>query len=503
MSDEIVIIGGGVGGLFTGALLAVNGLRVTVLEKNHIIGGGLQCFGRDGHIFETGMHVLGGFGPDGTVSRICDYLGIRDRLSLQHISPECMDEITIGSGDRYRIPSGRERFTAYFCDRFPAETDGIRRYVDAMYRLADEVPLFSLRESEGITVHTDEFTMAADAFIARYVTDPHLRDLLAYLNPLYGGRRGMTPAYVHALINILYISGASRFVGGSQQLADALADVIRSHNGRVLADSEVTHVCVEAKQVRYIGTADGSRHIADRYIWAAHPCGLLRAASPGTFVRGYVRRLESIPLSYSAFTLFISLKPDRLPYIDHTCYYVDRYSDIWDQDIADDDTWPHGFMYMTPPDPDRGRYASRMLVHCVMGFDAVRRWEDTTVGRRGEDYRKWKAAHVSRVMDRLSRALPGLVDAVDKIYAASPLTIRDYYHTKDGAIFGYAKDCNNMMLSQLPVYTKVPNLLLTGQNVNLHGICGVPLTAIQTAEAILGPGTLLRAITNNHKIRLQ
>lgn len=82
------------------------------------------------------------------------------------------------------------------------------------------------------------------------------------------------------------------------------------------------------------------------------------------------------------------------------------------------------------------------------------------------------------------------------MYSASPLTIRDYYHTKDGAIFGYRKDSENLMLSQLPVYTKVRNLLLTGQNINLHGICGVPLTAINTAEAILGLNTLINKINN-------
>lgn len=55
------------------------------------------------------------------------------------------------------------------------------------------------------------------------------------------------------------------------------------------------------------------------------------------------------------------------------------------------------------------------------------------------------------------------------------------------------------MLSQLPVYTKVKNLLFTGQNINLHGICGVPLTAIITAEAILGTNFLVREINNAYK----
>ena len=69
---------------------------------------------------------------------------------------------------------------------------------------------------------------------------------------------------------------------------------------------------------------------------------------------------------------------------------------------------------------------------------------------------------------------------------SSPLTIRDYYGAKEGTICGFSKDWQNIALSQLPVVTKVDNLLLTGQNNNLHGFCGVPLTAINTCEAILG-----------------
>ena len=66
----VVIIGGGLGGLFAGALLAKEGLRVTLIEKNVIVGGGLQSFKRFGEVFDTGMHVLGGMRKGGSVYRL-------------------------------------------------------------------------------------------------------------------------------------------------------------------------------------------------------------------------------------------------------------------------------------------------------------------------------------------------------------------------------------------------------------------------------------------------
>lgn len=496
MNDSILIIGGGIGGLFTGAFLAKNGCKVTVLEKNAIIGGGLQCFRRKGKIFDTGMHVMGGFEEGGTLTRICRYLGILDRLNIHHIDPQCMDEIRFNNtGDIYRIPSGRDKFVAYLSGLFPGDADGIKSYVDELYGIAAEVPLFSLNESpEGIIAHTERFTLAADLLIADHVANPRLREILAYLNPLYGGVKGHTPAYIHALINVLYIDGASRFVGGSQQLADALADVIRNGGGDVISNAEVTAIGVEDRKVTEVHVQSGEVYTADRYISAVHPVELLRLLPEGTFLRGVTKRLNEIPNSNSAFSLFLDLKPGAVPYIGHTCYYMDDYGVMWNNEDYDGDDWPKGFMYMTPPDLNQGEYATRMLVHCIMDYDLVRKWEDTAVGHRGEEYEAWKQSHVDMVMKKLENIFPGITSNCENIYAASPLTVRDYYHTKEGAIFGYRKDCENIMLSQIPVYTKLSNLLLTGQNVNLHGICGVPLTAINTAEAILGNNFLIREI---------
>lgn len=501
MKKSAIIIGGGIGGLFTGAFLAKNGLHVTVLEKNGIIGGGLQCFRRKNKIFETGMHVMGGFEDGGSLYKICKYLGILDKLKIQHINCECMDEIFYHkAGDIYRIPSGKDAFSSYLIEQFPEDEVGIKQYMDEIYRLTEEVPLFYLKEMpDNIMIHSEKFTWSADRLINEYISNPKLREILAYLNPLYGGVEGHTPVYVHALINVLYINGASRFIDGSQQLADALKCVITAHGGKVLAGREVTHIDVEDKKITKLITKQGNKFEADWYISSIHPVTLLGILPEGTFHRGFVNRLNEISISYSAFALFIDLKPGIFPYIDHTCYYMEDYGAIWTLDEYDKDDWPKGFMYMTPPDTNQGEYANRLLIHCIMSYDQVRKWEKSTVGHRPQSYNQWKEGQVNKIINKLENIFPGFYSMIANVYAASPLTIRDYYYTKEGAIFGYRKDCEDLIFSQLPVYTKVKNLLLTGQNINLHGICGVPLTAINTSEAILGTNYLIREINNANK----
>lgn len=495
---DCIIIGGGIGGLFSGAFLARNGMNVTVLEKNAIIGGGLQCFHRKGKIFETGMHVMGGFGENGNLHKICRYLGIYDSLDLQHIDSDCIDEIHYKkTGDVYRIASGKENFIKCMSEYFPEETGGIRAYVEDIYELTEEIPLFYLKEDNGdVRIHSEKFTWSADSLINSHVSDPRLRELLAYLNPLYGGVEGHTPAYVHALIHVLYINGATRFKGGSQQLADALKRVIENAGGNVLSNRNVTRIDVSDKMITSVHTSDGGIYKAVNYISAIHPVALLRLLPEGAFQRVFARRLNEIPDSYSAFSIYIDLKPDRFPYIDHTCYYMEDYGNMWNQDNFDPCDWPKCFMYMTPPDPGQGKFANRLLVHCIMSYELVRKWENTTVGHRGEDYENWKNENVRKILDKLQTIFPDIYDSIACIYSASPLTIRDYFNTRDGAIFGYRKDCRNLIFSQLPIHSKVRNLFLTGQNINLHGMCGVPLTAIYTAEAILGKNTIVKGIND-------
>ena len=500
MNDTVLIIGGGLGGLFTGALLARNGCRVTVLEKNATPGGGLQTFVRNGELFETGMHMLGGFRRGGSLARICHYLGILERLKLRQTDPDCMDSLHyLSEGEHYAIPGGRERFTEYFAGLFPREADGVRRYVESLFRLSEEVGMFYLREdTSSIFSHSEEFLCPADELIARYISDPRLRDMLAYMNPMYGGVEHHTPAYIHSLVNVLYINGEDRFVDGSSQLAEALAGVIREAGGTLETRSEVCAIQCAERMIRSVETTDGRRFSADRYISAIHPCTLLRLLPEDALPRAYRQRLNSIPNSYSAFTVYLTLRPETFPYINHTCYCQTAHGQVWNFGHYDDE-WPRGLMYMTPPVSLQGRFSRKMIITSPMDFNAVRRWEQTRSGHRGADYEQWKRAQAQRLLDRMERLHPGFSAKIASIHTSSPLTIRDYYGVKEGSMYGFSKDAQQIALSQVPIATKIRNLLLTGQNINLHGICGVPLTAVNTAEALLGPNRLIHAINSRYQ----
>lgn len=498
MGKSAVIIGGGLGGLFTGAILSKEGIDVTVIEKNAILGGGLQSFVRFGEVFDTGMHVIGGMQPGGNIRRICEYLGVFDKVHIKDVDPETTDTLYFAEDKKsYHISQGKTEFVNALSKDFPAEKENLTAYVDALYNIVDELDMFYLKPSaDFIFVHSEEFMMAANDFISKYIRDPKLCNILAYMNPLYGGKKNMTPAYIHALISVLYINGPSRFAGGSYLFANTLRDCIIENNGKVICGDGVKAITTEDRMVTGVRTEKGFEFTADWYISAIHPCTLFNLMEdPSVFPKAYRNRLNEIPNSYSAFTLNIKLKPGTFRYINHSAYYMSSYDNIWSFDDPQKE-WPLGFLYMTPPDIEQGEFSRKMVITAPMTWNEVKKWEDTKVGHRGKEYEEWKVECAEKLISRLEELYPDFRDCIEAINTASPLTIRDFYAVKEGSMCGYSKDCNNITLSQVPVVTKVRNLLLTGQNCNVHGFCGVPLTAINTCEVILGRNYVINKINN-------
>ena len=101
------------------------------------------------------------------------------------------------------------------------------------------------------------------------------------------------------------------------------------------------------------------------------------------------------------------------------------------------------------------------------------------------DYEQMKREHAERLIDAVSQEFPLLRQSIDGYWSSSPLTYRDYTGTEEGSMYGVAKDINLGPAARVQHRTKVPNLLLTGQNINSHGILGVLVGTVVTCSELL------------------
>ena len=118
------------------------------------------------------------------------------------------------------------------------------------------------------------------------------------------------------------------------------------------------------------------------------------------------------------------------------------------------------------------------------------------VGNRGEEYDEYKQMFSEAVIDFACRFFPKLKECTAKVYTASPLTYRDYTSTPQGCAYGLIKDCRNPLVTLLPARTRIENLLLTGQSLNVHGCIGTAISASTTCSEILGMEYLSKKIGN-------
>src|SRR6218665_722907 len=143
---DVVIVGSGLGGLACGTILAKEGYKVCILEKNKQIGGTLQTFVRDRVIFDSGIHYVGGLDKGQNLYQLFRYLGIMDKLKIRKMDEDGFDVIMFGDDAvHYKHAQGYENFIQTLLKQFPDEEKALRTYCDTIKDVCSKFPLYNLR----------------------------------------------------------------------------------------------------------------------------------------------------------------------------------------------------------------------------------------------------------------------------------------------------------------------------------------------------------------------
>ena len=498
---DVIIIGSGMGGLVCGNLLMQEGFKVCVLEKNRQIGGCLQTYVRDRVIFDSGVHYLGGLEKGQNLYQIFKYVDILDKIKLQKMEEDVFDKILFEGDDKeYVYAQGYDNFINKLLIDFPEEEEALRAYCDKIKEVCSKFPLYNLRSGGDEHEKADVLTIDTKGFIDSITTNPVLREVLAGNNPLYAGMPDKTPLYVHALIINSYIESSYKCIDGGSQLAKYLSRNILNKGGAVIRNCEVKKIIVEGGKVSAVELADGSRMFASHFISNVHPVRTLEMTDTDLIKKVYRNRLKSLENTIGCFTLNIVFKKNSFKYFKHN-YYVYNEGCVWKTDAYTEENWPLGYAAFFGASSKSPDYAEGMTILAYMKYEEVRQWEHihNTVSHteeRGEGYEAFKRQKAEILLDYIERKFPGIRDQIKAYYTATPLSYRDYIGTEDGSLYGIAKDYKDSLKTFISPRTKLPNLFFTGQNLNLHGVLGAAMSAIVTANALIGNDDIINKIRN-------
>jgi len=148
MGQDYLVIGAGIGGLVTGALLAHSGSHVRIVEQHSVPGGYGHSFRRRGYTFCAEIHYIWNCGSNEDGGKIFDYLGLSEDVRFTSLDCGCVDRVIFPEFS-FDIAKGVEANLSALDARYPGNRASLRKYYRVVERLHDELKLlpfdFSVR----------------------------------------------------------------------------------------------------------------------------------------------------------------------------------------------------------------------------------------------------------------------------------------------------------------------------------------------------------------------
>lgn len=491
---DVIIIGSGLGGLTCGITLSKEGYNVCVIEKNAVTGGCFQTFKRNGQELDTGIHYVGSMDEGEILRQYFTYFGIQQRLKLRRMNENAFDVIH-HNGKDYSFAMGHEHFIETLTRSFPKEKESIRKYISMISAIGDTINVEQLKKGKLSAGTIDLFTLSAWERLQSITSNRTLQQVLSAPALLYGGEQAASTFYHHAITSNSYIQGAYRFIDGSMQVSDALVDVIRQNGGTVLTNAKATRLCLSGEDKIESVEINGQERLEARYVISSiHPSNTMELVDKTPLIRkAYLTRLRTMHNSYGMFSVYLFMKKGSTAYKNYNVFIYND-NDVWYKPSDPANTRIRSCLISMQPSSHTDTYSEVVSLLTPMYMDEVQDWANTTVGHRGADYEAFKQRKAQELIRFAETYFPELSANTERMYTTTPLTYRDYTGTPEGSGYGIVKNYHQPLSTLIPPRTRINNLYLTGQNLNVHGALGVTLTSMLTCAEFLGTEYLAKKI---------
>jgi all-trans-retinol 13,14-reductase len=511
---DAIVIGSGMGGLTVAALLARHaGKRVLVLERHYMPGGFTHAFRRRGYEWDVGVHYIGNVGSRRTgIGRMFDH--ISDGTLAWKSMGEVYDRIVLG--DRaYDFVAGAERFAARMKEYFPEERAAIDRYLDLTVRVRNRFgcyvaekavprPIAALAGGLMRAPFLRHANRTTKSVLDELTTNEELKGVLAGQYGDYGLPPARSSFGMHAILTRHYMWGGFYPVGGASRIAASIAPQIQAAGGEVFYQAEVAEILVRNRRAVGVRMADGTEIEA--------PLVISDAGVHNTFSR-------LLPESERRGQTSIATATEAARSVAHLCLYVGFRKTAAELELSTTNLWlypgpdhdasvasyladpeaPLPVVYVSFPsakDPVfeeacPGRATMELIT--LAPFDRFAPWANSEWRKRGEEYESLKENLARRMLSRLERQLPGLVEKIDYMEVSTPLSTLHFADYEQGEIYGLEHTPARFRNRALRPRTPVRGLYLTGQDVVCCGVAGAMVGGYVTGSAILGRNLLKAA----------
>lgn len=272
----VIVIGAGFAGLAAAALLAKNGCKVTLLEKNDESGGRARIWEKDGFRFDMGPSWY--WMPD-VFENYFALFGKKtsDFYELKRLDPGYRNYF--GKDDLLDIPAGMDELEAKFESIEPGSTSQLRKFLkqaEYKYRVGMGEYVFKpshsaleyfniglLKKSAGLQMLT-----SISKHVKRYFKDPKLISLLEFPSLFLGATPQNTPALYSMMNYADLVLGTWYPMGRMHEIIKAMVKIAEEQGVNIQLGTEVTKIDIENGKVKKVITNKGD-YAADLVIAGA------------------------------------------------------------------------------------------------------------------------------------------------------------------------------------------------------------------------------------------
>lgn len=480
---DVVVIGGGFGGLTCALALAKAGRSVLVLERAAVLGGAFQSFRRRGQLLDTGFHYVGGVGEGEVMRPLIRFFGLED-LPWQPLDDTFLDVFV--KGRRYALHRGYDHFVETLAVEFPDDRDGLEDLVRLMREINEHI--YETVHPDANVQSNQTMAVSAKNYLETHISSPELRDVLCgqcFTTEL----TDELPLYSFLQSLNSFIQGSYRLKGGGDVLIRRLVEQIEALGGRILTGKAVCRLEIgDNGDICAVVCENGSIFAADTFISTLHPALTTDLIPECPQVRGiYRRRMHRLANTVGMFTVQLALKPDTVPYRNRNVGILES-DDVWHTPCGKEDQVRNLLIHYNVP--ESADFATNMDLLTPMDWESVSDWEESKVGHRSDDYKAFKQRKAEGCIALAQQYIPELQGNIEQYWTSTPLTYRDYTAIPQGSSFGVRKSCNNLIGTVISPQTPFPNLFLAGQSLMLHGMLGTAMTSVKTCNLICGRNLL-------------
>jgi len=479
---DVVVIGAGIGGLISAALLARERLRVLLVEQHYMVGGYCSTFRRGPFVFDAATHFYPLLGNPMTITgSLLERLGSRTRW----VKMDPVDHFHFPDGSTFSVSADFGEYTETLKATFPHEAGALDRYFTTvrdgyLYGL-----LYYFRGRPHERLEKLKSLTLRDV-LNREFRDRKLKLLLAADCAHWGSPPSRTSFVFDSMLRLSYFLGNYYPEGGSQVFADDLARIVQEHGGDILLRSMAERIVVDR------GTAVGvdiSTGLGARRHTVHVRAG--RVVANGDLVMTLEKLLGPDVIGEEAIQSARRLRPTSPCFLTHIGLRGVSPEEVraatgyhwrsWEPDDVVRDAFKVFVptMYepkMAPPD------GQIIILQRIMDL----RYDEVP------DWAEHKGAIEQDLMARLESVMPGVSERIVLRQSASALTSWRFTLNRHGAMLGWEMSPDQLGEGRPPIDSPVRNLYFTGHWTRPGGgITPVIVSAMDVAGAITG-----RAVQN-------